>query len=1060
MGRQIDAHQVAFLVEPLDVAPTHVRLGNGRRGNLHVVETAKERVLGFGLRLLVVLAVAHQCIKELLALGILREIGFAPDAKGVEAATQSQRLESLAVDIAQVDTLGKVEDVLIGAVLLPLLNNAVGGTVAHALDGCQTEAYLAVVVHTELQVRLVDVGPQRGDAHLLALVHELGDLRNLVAAARHDGGHELGRIVGLEVGRLVGHPRIAGGVRLVEGVGGELLPVGPDLLQYLRVVAVSFAALDELGLHGVDDLNLLLTHGLTQGVALAAGEVGQLSREQHHLLLVDGDAVGVLQPLLHQRMVVDHFLAALLAVDEVGDVLHRPGTVERVHRHEIRKPLGLERPEPLLHPVRLELEKPGRLAAAEELVGLAVVVRNPVRVEPPVSAPQRLRHARVPRPEQVDALLLDGERLEPEEVHLQEPDRFDEMAVVLGGEQLVALCRGGIGLLLAALLRRGHHRQRLDERIARDEDAAGMDARLADRPLQPRRALHKLVDDGVARVERRLQVGRRLARLLEVDLRHVGDVGGELVRVRQRIVHHPPDVLDRAFRGHLAEGDDVRHVVGAVLPRHVFDHALAPGVVEIDVYIGHGDAVGVEEPLEEEVELDRVDVGDAEGVGHGRARRRAAPGAYPHAALLARGADVVGDDQEVPRKAHGADRIELELNALVDLLRDPVRPEFPVPLPPPLLRPLPDERGEVLGLELNAHDLVVAAELLDAPLRVHARERRLVVLPPHVLLGAEGGGDVELRHDRVGVELVLLHPVRDGQGVADQLRVLGEEPAHVLLGLEPLLAGVDHALRVAHLRAGRERQKDVVGVVVVLVEEVDVVGGNDADAELPAELQHAPDDPELAVVQIGELAARGDRNVVAGLRRAMQHHLERVVVAEKLLVPLRHALGPGHVALVDRMGDLARDARRRAVQPLVVLLQQRVVDSRVVVEAVDMRERHELDEVVVALPVLRVQAEVEAALALVARQVVAGGGDIGLAAENRLYMHAREIPVDLLLRRPTLVVEALEREKVAVVGDGERRHPELARALDERHDLALPVQHRIGGVQMEMDEVGHVRIIA
>ena len=70
-------------------------------------------------------------------------------------------------------------------------------------------------------------------------------------------------------------------------------------------------------------------------------------------------------------------------------------------------------------------------------------------------------------------------------------------------------------------------------------------------------------------------------------------------------------------------------------------------------------------------------------------------------------------------------------------------------------------------------------------------------------------------------------------------------------------------------------------------------------------------------------------------------------------------------------------------------------------------------------------------------------------------MHAREIAVRLLLLRAALVVEALEREEVAVVGDGEGRHAELARLLHERHDLAQPVKKRIGRVEMEMDEIGH-----
>ena len=75
-----------------------------------------------------------------------------------------------------------------------------------------------MMVHTELFIRLVDIRPQRINVHLLALIHELGDFRNLITATAHDGCHKLCGIVGLEVSRLKGYPRIAGSMRLVESV--------------------------------------------------------------------------------------------------------------------------------------------------------------------------------------------------------------------------------------------------------------------------------------------------------------------------------------------------------------------------------------------------------------------------------------------------------------------------------------------------------------------------------------------------------------------------------------------------------------------------------------------------------------------------------------------------------------------------------------------------------------------------------------------------------------------------------------------------------------------------
>ena len=146
-------------------------------------------------------------------------------------------------------------------------------------------------------------------------------------------------------------------MRFVEGIRGELLPVGPYLLQNLRVVAVLAAALDELGLQVIQFVLELLTHGLAQRVRLAAGETRQKARQQHDLLLIYRDAVCILQVFLHQVYVVDDGFAAVLAVDEVGNVIHRPRTVEGVHGDQILEGRGFQLAQVFLHAGRLELER-------------------------------------------------------------------------------------------------------------------------------------------------------------------------------------------------------------------------------------------------------------------------------------------------------------------------------------------------------------------------------------------------------------------------------------------------------------------------------------------------------------------------------------------------------------------------------------------------------------------------------------------------------------------------------------------------------------------------------
>ena len=108
----------------------------------------------------------------------------------------------------------------------------------------------------------------------LHILDEHTDGLNVGDVVGEVGRHELGRVVRLQIGGLVSHPRVASGVRFVEGVGGEFLPVAPNLLQHFLVVSVGFALFDEFGFEMIQLVFLFLAHGLAQCVGLASCEVG------------------------------------------------------------------------------------------------------------------------------------------------------------------------------------------------------------------------------------------------------------------------------------------------------------------------------------------------------------------------------------------------------------------------------------------------------------------------------------------------------------------------------------------------------------------------------------------------------------------------------------------------------------------------------------------------------------------------------------------------------------------------------------------------------------------
>ena len=86
-------------------------------------------------------------------------------------------------------------------------------------------------------------------------------------------------------------------------------------------------------------------------------------------------------------------------------------------------------------------------------------------------------------------------------------------------------------------------------------------------------------------------------------------------------VHGAAGILDRRLGRHGAEGDDLRHLVAAVLLGDVVDDLAAAVHAEVDVDVGQADALGIEEALEQQLVLQRIDVGDAERVGHAAIRR-------------------------------------------------------------------------------------------------------------------------------------------------------------------------------------------------------------------------------------------------------------------------------------------------------------------------------------------------------------------------------------------------------------------------------------------------------
>ncbi len=266
-----------------------------------------------------------------------------------------------------------------------------------------------------------------------------------------------------------------------------------------------------------------------------------------------------------------------------------------------------------------------------------------------------------------DALVDHGEVAQAEEVHLEQPERLAGRVVELGDDRAVLLAPD--------------QRQHVEQRLPRQDDRARVHPPLPLQVLELAGGVEDLPDVGVALVET-AQLGRLAVPLLAA-VEH-GSQRDVLAHDRRRhrlgdplphgvrVAEHSRRVLERLLGLDGAVGDDLGDPVLAVLLGDVAQHLAAAALVEVDVDVGHRDPLGVEEALEEQPVLERVELGDAHRVRHDRAGRRATAGADPDALALGP-VDQVGGHQEVAREAHLQDHRGLEVAPLAGLRRDPVR---------------------------------------------------------------------------------------------------------------------------------------------------------------------------------------------------------------------------------------------------------------------------------------------------------------------------------------------------------------------------------------------------
>src|SRR4029078_3852076 len=162
--------------------------------------------------------------------------------------------------------------------------------------------------------------------------------------------------------------------------------------------------------------------------------------------------------------------------------------------------------------------------------------------------------------------------------------------------------------------------------------------------LQPRLAFDRLLQ----RKRGRGILRHQLAEFVDLSIRHL---------------QYAADVTKNTACLQRAEGDDLRHLVTPIALLDIADHLVPAVLAEVDVEIRHRNALGIEKPLEQQTEPDRIQIRDRECVGNQRPGARTTTGTNGYALFL-RPLDEVRDDQEIARIFHTRDNTQLEVEPL------------------------------------------------------------------------------------------------------------------------------------------------------------------------------------------------------------------------------------------------------------------------------------------------------------------------------------------------------------------------------------------------------------
>ena len=141
----------------------------------------------------------------------------------------------------------------------------------------------------------------------------------------------------------------------------------------------------------------------------------------------------------------------------------------------------------------------------------------------------------------------------------------------------------------------------------------------------------------------------------------------------------------------------------SILFRYPIQHTTSTIIVKIDVNIRQRNTVRIQETLEKQVILNRVNLCNSQAISYRRTCSRTTSRANGNIQLFTSSTDKVLYDKEVPRKTHGLHDMKLELDSFAGFFIQHLAVAFPCSFQ--------SQQLQIIRFQLDTIQLIISTQL-------------------------------------------------------------------------------------------------------------------------------------------------------------------------------------------------------------------------------------------------------------------------------------------------------------------------------------------------------------